>query len=30
VKDDDFLATLENLEAVIPYEEIKNTSKVLL
>ncbi|MDQ7022955.1 MAG: hypothetical protein Q9M97_05500, partial [Candidatus Gracilibacteria bacterium] len=23
VKDDDFLATLENLEAVIPYEEIK-------
>ena len=29
VKDDDFLATLENLEAVIPYEEIKQTPKLL-
>jgi ribosomal protein S12 methylthiotransferase len=30
VKDDDFLASLENLEAVIPYEEIKQTHNILL
>ena len=30
VKNDDFLAWLKNLEAVIPYEEIKNTSNILL
>jgi len=30
VKDDDFLASLENLEAVIPYENIKQTPKLLL
>jgi len=30
VKDDDFLASLENLEAVIPYEDIKETPKLLL
>lgn len=30
VKDDDFLSSLKNLEAVIPYEEVKNTSSILL
>lgn len=30
VKDDDFLSSLKNLEAVIPYEEVKNTSNVLI
>ncbi len=30
VKDDDFLSGLKNLEAVIPYEEIKNTTNILL
>jgi hypothetical protein len=30
VKDDSFLSSLKNLEAVIPYEEVKNTSSILL
>lgn len=30
VKDDDFLSSLKNLEAVVPYEEIKNTTNILL
>ena len=30
VKDDEFLSSLKNLEAVVPYEEVKNTSSVLL
>jgi len=30
VKDDDFLSSLNNLEAVVPYEDIKQTTNVLL
>lgn len=30
VKDDSFLSSLKNLEAVVPYEEVKNTSSILL
>ncbi|MDD3144635.1 MAG: MiaB/RimO family radical SAM methylthiotransferase [Candidatus Gracilibacteria bacterium] len=30
VKDDEFLSSLKNLEAVVPYEEVKNTSSILL
>lgn len=30
VKDDNFLSSLKNLEAVVPYEEVKNTSSILL
>lgn len=30
VKDDSFLSSLKNLEAVVPYEEIKNVSNILI